>query len=341
MPSFSITAKKPQVCPCNRTFTDTEIIMRVQNGHRHFFEYEGQYLTQPQINLAFQTSLEKNQSFFFCQSIIDLKPQKIVESCLFYKQYDLFLKIVEHYGLPVLEPEILRLPKALSDCCVDKQKLPLFRAIIQCLPNHTKKLNKHYLPDNGMYIYFPYNNNTYKMVYQNILLNMIDSDLPVLEEAFFLLAKKCFPLGEKITQLILTYKIEPFISMKHRLNQAQQISNDINVSQGIGWHHELFSQTLTSISLMVQKNTLLKELMYHFHAPKQVGTNISYSMQKKTGKMIPDELEYRWISQFEHKPWVLHFFNRFYYYDKIKLYQKLQSNLNVDDINTCAPSVKI
>jgi hypothetical protein len=341
MPSFSITAKKPQVCPCNRTFTDTEIIMRVQNGHRHFFEHEGQYLTQPQINLAFQTSLEKNQSFFFCQSIIDLKPQKIIELCLFYKQYDLFLKIVEHYGLPVLEPEILRLPSALSDCCVDKQKLPLFRAIIQCLPNHTKKLNKYYLPDKSMYIYFPYNNHTYKMVYQNILLNMLENDLPVLEEAFFLLAKKRFPLTEKIIQLILTHEIEPFISMKDWVKPSNKSGNSTKNPQGIGWRHELFSRALSPINLMIHKKNLIKELTLHFEVPEEISKNIFDSMRMKTGKMIPNESEYRWISQFEHKPCARRFFNLFYYYDKIKFYEKIQTNLNLDEIDIYAPSIKI
>jgi hypothetical protein len=317
----------------NNFVTQEYIVEQVKAENKKFFKTYP--LSLKQANFAFSACCANKKDFAFTNLILKFEPSGIIEQCIYYERPDLLCDIIDNYGISLM-PMI----NVIFSYIIAWSHIPhlfcCFKKVIEVLPNHTQKVLQHdkcYGVADEIY---------YGNVYNRILNKLLTSEYEIPLLAFELLAQKKFPINHDNANLIINKKQPTFYVLTHRLNKASKVNI---VSPHIAQHKILVKEgygvtqgKLTQQQTMLHKHRMLKELKEDLPIPDYIFRQFKNYPYDNGAKVcsIPDEKTYQWIDKIgKRKPYVLSFINRHFYYDKVKFYKKLESNIynSVDDLN--------
>jgi hypothetical protein len=250
---------------------------------------------------------------------------------------------------------------AFHDKITKNQGLTLFETIIASLPHEHTIIYEQYKCRHE------HDMKSYRFIYNELLSQFLWAVVQPLSEklgkknnqknfhqAIVILAKKNFTLNESNKMLIKRGKLEPVFSDVNRnynnvninINRLNTVDwrktqNQIKNNEGEiirkGLAHRTILSTIKDEPVFWnnRKLAIYAELAQHFHTPESLDETMYevFYNSKRTRRMPTDE-EYAFLKQFENSTKnhqrLLQFFNRFVYYDRRHLHDRLNETLQLD-----------
>jgi hypothetical protein len=307
------------------------------------------------INYAFHACCYFNLPFDFTQKIIELgvSPEGLdwgcVDGAVLQRNNDLLCEILNVYGkshnIQLMRLKFFDIGKYLVFWASCEPYLPLFKKIIELMPNHSKRVNRQYLYK----FYDAHYALHFDAIYNQILSYLVDRHESILPEAWHYFIQKKFPIFDYNAEKIRGTHLEADFRYD-RLQDKSPSSFAINHGKGLAEHIVINHSDPYFFDEYDQKILLFCEIMEYLQAPdslincmlermkkhtwdktRHVQDNVSHQIahtMQGTQSGLNDE-EYAFLLKLEehYQPWFLNYFKHYFAYDKVKLKEKLEVEL--------------
>lgn len=315
-----------------------ELVLMVKSEDRDFFAQHSNFSSdynsnsncnshsynQADIDYAFYATCHYNCSTDYVFWLVSLGVKDFKRGCLAAAQrghYDLLHVLLKAYGkkeqINILGDMRSHLGSMIEIWATHPQWLDLFELALSLMPNHSKKIAQ---TDK---IYSDYDLLTYGDIYNRILsslLNQKSSGESVLPEAIVIVAKRKFPVFRYNASLIKYHGLESYFP-----NRLDSTGNGGHARhQGIASNPIFLKNDGKKNNIKDRMKRLYQDLSYHLNIPNSLSNKIN---DYQGYPALPDLNEFNFLATLESKPYLLNYFRRYFYYDKMKMHEHLNHTL--------------
>jgi hypothetical protein len=290
----------------------------------NFTQVQALATTQKEIDYAFYAGCYYNTSWDFLKQIIELGVKDFTTGCVAAMQrehYGLLYSILSQYGhdkqIEILGDGRLHCGTVMVNLAKEKDWLQLYALLIEFLPNHTQAICKR-----DKY-YAPFDFEHYDFVYNMILGQLLVSSNLVLPQAVEVLARRKFPVYHEYVDRIINLGWQDYFP--NRLN-GTGIGNQYQ-ARGIAHRKDLVQNDKKLHFSWIRRKELFQDLAYSLNIPERIKEKMENFQNFRGHLILPDYEDYLFLQSFESKPHILDYFRGYFYYDKMKIHEKLSEAL--------------